>query len=105
MPPWQGGGDMVDKVTFEKTTYNQLPFKFEAGTMNYAGAMEILEKLDETNSRGDEKLTGDLVNVILNLRQDAKSRKEWGVSDKIRDELNKLGITIKDRKDGVDWER
>jgi cysteinyl-tRNA synthetase len=42
--------------------------------------------------------------VILNLRQDAKSRKEWGVSDKIREELTKLGITIKDRKDGVDWD-
>lgn len=67
--------------------------------------IEILGLKDEKNSKGDEKLTGDLVNVILNLRQDAKSRKEWGVSDKIRDELNKLGITIKDRKDGVDWER
>jgi cysteinyl-tRNA synthetase len=67
--------------------------------------IEILGLKDETNSKGDEKLTGDLVNVILNLRQDAKNRKEWGVSDKIRDELTKLGITIKDRKDGVDWER
>jgi cysteine desulfurase/selenocysteine lyase len=41
LPPWQGGGDMVDKVTFEKTTYNELPFKFEAGTMNYAGAIGL----------------------------------------------------------------
>jgi cysteine desulfurase/selenocysteine lyase len=39
LPPFQGGGDMVDKVTFEKTTYNELPFKFEAGTMNYTGAI------------------------------------------------------------------
>lgn len=38
MPPYQGGGDMVDCVTFEKTTYNELPFKFEAGTTNYVGA-------------------------------------------------------------------
>ena len=38
LPPFQGGGDMVDKVTFEKTTYNELPFKFEAGTMNYPGS-------------------------------------------------------------------
>ena len=66
--------------------------------------IEILGLKDETITRDDEKLTGDLVNVILNLRQDAKTRKEWGVSDKIRDELNKLGITIKDRKDGTDWE-
>ena len=66
--------------------------------------IEILGLKDETITRDDEKLTGDLVNVILNLRQDAKTRKEWSVSDKIRDELNKLGITIKDRKDGTDWE-
>ena len=53
---------------------------------------------------GDEKLTGELMKIIIDLRQDAKNRKDFDVSDKIRQELNKLGITIKDRKDGVDWE-
>jgi cysteine desulfurase/selenocysteine lyase len=38
MPPYQGGGDMISNVTFEKTLYNQLPYKFEAGTPNMAGA-------------------------------------------------------------------
>jgi len=38
IPPYQGGGDMVDQVTFKETTYNALPFKFEAGTMNFMGA-------------------------------------------------------------------
>jgi cysteine desulfurase/selenocysteine lyase len=37
MPPWQGGGEMIDVVTFEKTTYAKLPFKFEAGTPHIAG--------------------------------------------------------------------
>ncbi|OFZ55008.1 MAG: cysteine sulfinate desulfinase [Bacteroidetes bacterium RIFCSPHIGHO2_02_FULL_44_7] len=52
MPPWQGGGDMIAKVTFAKTTYNELPHKFEAGTPNIAGgiglgaAFEFLEGLD-----------------------------------------------------------
>ena len=41
IPPFQGGGDMVDVVTFEKTTYNQLPYKFEAGTSNYIGAVGL----------------------------------------------------------------
>ncbi|OFY57344.1 MAG: cysteine sulfinate desulfinase [Bacteroidetes bacterium RBG_13_46_8] len=41
IPPFQGGGDMVDVVTFEKTTYNQLPYKFEAGTTNYIGAIGL----------------------------------------------------------------
>ena len=39
MPPYQGGGDMIAKVSFEKTTYNELPFKFEAGTPHIAGAI------------------------------------------------------------------
>jgi cysteine desulfurase/selenocysteine lyase len=41
MPPWQGGGDMILSVTFEKTTYNQLPWKFEAGTPNIAGVIGL----------------------------------------------------------------
>ena len=41
MPPYQGGGDMIEKVTFEKTTYNELPFKFEAGTPHIAGAIGL----------------------------------------------------------------
>jgi cysteine desulfurase / selenocysteine lyase len=41
MPPWQGGGDMILAVTFEKTTYNQLPWKFEAGTPDIAGAVGL----------------------------------------------------------------
>jgi cysteine desulfurase / selenocysteine lyase len=45
LPPFQGGGDMVDIVTFEKTTYNTLPFKFEAGTANYIGAAGMASAL------------------------------------------------------------
>jgi cysteine desulfurase/selenocysteine lyase len=56
MPPYQGGGDMVDKVTFEKTTYNELPFKFEAGTMNYPGAIGLSAALDYVNSVGRERI-------------------------------------------------
>ncbi|MGH8178567.1 MAG: SufS family cysteine desulfurase [Steroidobacter sp.] len=41
MPPWQGGGDMILSVTFEKTTYNQLPWKFEAGTPDISGAIGL----------------------------------------------------------------
>ncbi len=56
LPPYQGGGDMVEKVTFEKTTYNQLPFKFEAGTMNYAGAAGLGTALDYVSSLGREDI-------------------------------------------------
>ena len=46
MPPWQGGGDMILSVTFEKTTYNETPFKFEAGTPNIAGTVAFGEAID-----------------------------------------------------------
>ena len=54
LPPFLGGGDMVDKVTFEKTTYNELPFKFEAGTMNYTGAIGLAAAIDYVMSIGLE---------------------------------------------------
>jgi cysteine desulfurase / selenocysteine lyase len=45
MPPYQGGGEMIQTVTFEKTTYNELPFKFEAGTPDYIGSTALAEAL------------------------------------------------------------
>ncbi|MBN1144719.1 MAG: cysteine desulfurase [Bacteroidales bacterium] len=56
LPPFQGGGDMVDVVTFEKTTYNSLPFKFEAGTPNYIGAIGLASALDYVTSLGVENI-------------------------------------------------
>ena len=45
IPPYQGGGEMIQTVTFEKTTYNELPFKFEAGTPDYIGSTALAEAL------------------------------------------------------------
>jgi len=56
LPPWQGGGDMVERVTFAKTTYNLLPFKFEAGTMNYSGAIGLGKALDYYLSLGRNEI-------------------------------------------------
>jgi cysteine desulfurase / selenocysteine lyase len=52
MPPYQGGGDMVDNVTFAKTTYKELPFKFEAGTPNYVGAIGLATAIDYVTAIG-----------------------------------------------------
>jgi len=54
MPPYQGGGDMVARVTFEKTTYNELPFRFEAGTMNFPAAIGLGAAIDYVLSTGME---------------------------------------------------
>jgi cysteine desulfurase/selenocysteine lyase len=56
MPPYQGGGDMISSVTFEKTTYNVLPYKFEAGTPNIAGAVGLGEAIDYIASLGMERI-------------------------------------------------
>jgi len=52
LPPYQGGGDMVDQVTFDRTTYNSLPFKFEAGTTNFTGAIGLGAALEYVRSVG-----------------------------------------------------
>ncbi|CAN7303268.1 cysteine desulfurase [Trinickia sp. LjRoot230] len=52
MPPWQGGGDMIRSVTFEKTEYNAIPWKFEAGTPNIAGAIGLAAALDYIDAIG-----------------------------------------------------
>lgn len=61
MPPYQGGGEMIKEVTFEKTTYNEIPFKFEAGTPNIADviafqkAIEFVNELGKSNIRAHEE--------------------------------------------------
>jgi cysteine desulfurase/selenocysteine lyase len=56
LPPYQGGGDMVENVTFEKTTYNELPFRFEAGTMNFPAAIGLGTALDYVLSIGRDNI-------------------------------------------------
>jgi cysteine desulfurase / selenocysteine lyase len=56
MPPYQGGGDMVDCVTFDMTTYNELPFKFEAGTTNYIGAAGMAKAIEYISGIGLENI-------------------------------------------------
>ncbi|RMF70033.1 MAG: SufS family cysteine desulfurase, partial [Calditrichaeota bacterium] len=56
MPPYQGGGDMIKSVTFEKTTYNSLPHKFEAGTPNIAGAIGLGAAIDYVMGVGYDKI-------------------------------------------------
>jgi cysteinyl-tRNA synthetase len=66
---------------------------------------EILGLKNESESSGDEKLVNGLMEVIKTIRQDARNNKDWATSDKIRNELNRIGIILKDTKGGVEWER
>ncbi len=63
---------------------------------------EILGLKTETTG-GENEIMDKVINLVLNLRQEAKSRKDWTTADNIRDELNALGVEIKDTKDGFEW--
>ncbi len=56
IPPYQGGGEMIQNVTFDKTTYNELPFKFEAGTPDYVGSTALARALEYVESIGIENI-------------------------------------------------
>jgi cysteinyl-tRNA synthetase len=64
---------------------------------------EILGLKDESVAMGDEKLTGELMKIIIDLRQDAKNNKDWFTSDKIRTALKNAGVVLKDLKEGAEW--
>ncbi len=79
MPPYQGGGDMVDVVDFEKTTYNVIPFKFEAGTTNYVGAIGF----------------GEAIRFIEEVGVDNIAAHESGLLKYATEKINEIGgITI-----------
>lgn len=56
LPPYQGGGEMIQKVTFEKTTFNELPFKFEAGTPDYIGSVALSNALGYISMLGMDQI-------------------------------------------------
>ena len=66
---------------------------------------EILGLKNESVENKDEQLSSELMNLIISLRNEAKLRKDFTASDKIRDELKKAGVILKDTKDGSKWER
>lgn len=89
LPPYQGGGEMIAQVTFEKTTYNDLPFKFEAGTPNVSGvlglraALEYLKQMDLQSlfAYEDELLeyASDKLSVIKGIKFFGRAKSKTGV--------------------------
>ncbi|MDR1672613.1 MAG: cysteine desulfurase [Bacteroidales bacterium] len=85
MPPYQGGGDMVDCVRFEKTTYNELPFKFEAGTANYIDAVGLESAIRYVRSVGMDNILAheqDLTQYALKELLKIKGLRMFGMSEK-----------------------
>jgi len=98
MPPYQGGGDMIRTVTFEETTYNDLPFKFEAGTPHIAGgiglgaAVDWLAKVDLAAAAAHEEQVLDravrLVTAIPGVRRIGAPRKRAGAFSFVLDGIH-----------------
>jgi cysteine desulfurase / selenocysteine lyase len=65
MPPYQGGGDMISSVTFEKTTYNALPYKFEAGTPNISGAIGLAAAIDYVTALGMDQIAAHEHDLLI----------------------------------------
>ena len=66
--------------------------------------LDYLGLKKEENASSDNDLTSKLMQIIIDMRQNAKSNKDWATSDKIRDELKAAGVQLKDTKEGVVWE-
>ena len=72
LPPYQGGGEMIQSVSFEKTTFNELPFKFEAGTPDYIGTTALAKALDYVSALGVENIAAHEHELTLYAMQRLK---------------------------------
>jgi|APDOM4702015159_1054818.scaffolds.fasta_scaffold00669_5 cysteinyl-tRNA synthetase len=94
----------INSIYDGKESINEADLK-KLGEVFNSILFDILGLRDDSIA-GDSngKLTAELISMLLNMRLEAKKNKDFATSDKIRDELNKLGVIVKDRKDGFDWE-
>lgn len=96
MPPWQGGGEMIKEVRFEKTTYNELPYKFEAGTPNIEGGIGLGAALDYVTAVGLENICNhehDLLQYGTKLLQDIEGLRIYGTA---RDKASVISFLVDD---------
>jgi cysteine desulfurase/selenocysteine lyase len=111
MPPYQGGGDMISKVTFERTTYNDLPFKFEAGTPHIAGgiclgeAIRFLSSQDLDGIQRHEKELADYAQDMLDtfegVRIIGEARKKTSVVSFVVEGVHPFDLGVLLDKQGI----
>jgi cysteine desulfurase/selenocysteine lyase len=86
LPPWRGGGEMIKEVTFERTTYNVPPFKFEAGTPNIEGGIALATAFDYVNNLGVNKIASHeekLIRRAADILAGFENITLYGPSDRI----------------------
>ena len=109
MPPYQGGGDMISSVTFEKTIYNKLPYKFEAGTPHVAGAIGLGAAIEYVNGLGMDNIAAyehellayatETVSAVPGIRLIGTAKEKAGVLSFLLDSIHAHDIgTILDQE-------
>ena len=98
MPPYRGGGEMIKEVTFEKTTYNELPYKFEAGTPNIADVVAVKTALEYMDNLGKENIAAheqdllqyatEQLNELDGLRIVGQAKEKIGVVSWVMDGIH-----------------
>jgi cysteine desulfurase / selenocysteine lyase len=97
MPPWQGGGNMIKNVTFEETTYNDIPAKFEAGTPNVADAVGLGVALDYVNRLGLENISKYEHQLLVYATSQMKQIKGLRIIGNAREKVGVLSFVLQNR--------
>jgi cysteine desulfurase/selenocysteine lyase len=95
MPPYQGGGEMIESVSFEKTTYNQLPFKFEAGTPNYVDSIALATAIDYVQQIGLENIAAYEHELLLYGEEKLKTIPELEFVGTAKNKTSVISFNIK----------
>ena len=96
MPPYQGGGEMIDRVTFEKTTYAELPFKFEAGTPHIAGIIALGTAIDYLNGIGFDAIAAHEHDLLTYATDQLSAMNTIDIVGTAADKAAILSFNIKD---------
>ncbi|HET9282522.1 MAG TPA: cysteine desulfurase [Candidatus Angelobacter sp.] len=96
MPPWQGGGDMIASVTFDKTIYNRLPYKFEAGTPNIADTIGLGAAIEYLNNLGPEQVEAHEAELLAYATSKVESIPGVQIIGTAREKAGVLSFVIED---------
>ena len=94
MPPYQGGGEMIKDVTFEKTTYNDLPYKFEAGTPNIADVVAFRHAMEFINELGKDNIAAHEHDLLVYATERVSKLKSVRVIGTAKNKVGVLAFTV-----------
>ncbi len=97
MPPYQGGGEMIMEVSFEKTTYNELPFKFEAGTPNIADVIALRSSFEFISSHGKDVLRKHEDDLLSYATKELRNVPRLKIIGDVENKVSVISFTV----DGV----